>query len=154
IFSAKGVRVRNVYRASITRERGVLIFQPVSGPGEYYLYFLPYRGSIRSNYPRISYAPPTDASDPEWLHGVMSGAEQGVGTGLPAARVLRVEASSEWDSFWPMEVIATREETQALVRRAGVRPFLLFAEDRTLPVRMRHDLPARWIRSGPGRTFL
>ncbi|HKV73828.1 MAG TPA: glycoside hydrolase domain-containing protein, partial [Gemmatimonadales bacterium] len=150
VFSAGGVRVHNVYRASITRERGVLIFQPVSGPGDYFLYYLPYRGSIRSNYPRISYAAPVDSSDPQWLHEVMSGAEQGVGAGLPAARVVRIESSSEWDSFWPMEVIATRDETEALVRKAGKQPFLLFPEDRTRAIRMRHDLPARWIEAGPG----
>ncbi|MEO8032580.1 MAG: glycoside hydrolase domain-containing protein, partial [Gemmatimonadota bacterium] len=150
IASARtGAVVRNQFRLSITRERGILIFEPVSGPGDYYLYYLPYRGSIRSNYPRISYATPVDSADPAWRKTIGFGSEQGIGTGLPRARVLRIEASSEWDSFFPMEVIATRAETDALVAQVGNRPFLLFPEDRTRAVRMHHDLPARWIESGP-----
>jgi hypothetical protein len=49
-----------------------------------------------------------------------------------------------------MEVIATRAETEQLVSRAGRQPLLLFPEDRSRPIRMRHDLPERWIESGPG----
>jgi hypothetical protein len=36
-----------------------------------------------------------------------------------------------------------------LIARAGKQPFLLFPEDRTRPIRMRHDLPERWIETGP-----
>ncbi len=61
-----GQRVANVARLRITRESGDLVFQP-NGPGQYYFYYLPYTGSITSNYPKISYPPPSATADTGWL---------------------------------------------------------------------------------------
>ena len=44
-----------------------------------------------------------------------------------------------------MQVIATAAETNALVKSRGAAPFILFPEDRTRAIRMRHDLPASWV---------
>jgi len=43
--SATGVRVRNVWVRSVTREAGDISFEPVSGKGCYYIYYLPERGA-------------------------------------------------------------------------------------------------------------
>ncbi|MCC6446141.1 MAG: hypothetical protein IT210_22150 [Armatimonadetes bacterium] len=40
--SATGQRVMNVFRASVTREYGEIVFQPATAPGEYEVYCLPY----------------------------------------------------------------------------------------------------------------
>ena len=42
VYDAKtNTRVRNVLRANIQRELGDIVFEPASGPGDYYVYFLP-----------------------------------------------------------------------------------------------------------------
>ena len=135
-----GTRITNLYRREITRESGDLAFEPVDGAGDYYLYYLPYRGSITSNYPRIFYPAPSTTANPAWLAATQSG-----WASLPAATVVAIESIDEFNSFSPMQVIATQAETQALVKARGAAPFLLFPEDRTRPIRMRHDLPASWV---------
>jgi hypothetical protein len=135
-----GNRITNLYRRSITRESGDLAFQPLDGAGDYYLYYLPYRGSITSNYPRIFYPAPTASADPAWLRST-----EAKWATLPTATVVAMESIDEFNSFSPMQVIATAAETNALLKARGAVPFLLFPEDRTRAIRMRHDLPASWV---------
>ena len=59
-----------------------------------------------------------------------------------------MESIDEFNSFSPMQVIATATETSALVKSRGTAPFLLFPEDRTRAIRMRRDLPASWAAPG------
>ena len=145
--SAGGTRIPNLYRRKINREFGDLAFQPVDGAGDYYLYYLPYRGSITSNYPRIFYPAPAPPTDPAWRDAAATHWAR-----LPAATVVAMESIDAFNSFSPMQVIATAAETRALVKSSGTAPFMLFPEDRTRPVRMRHDLPQRWTAAGTGRT--
>src|SRR5512147_2326803 len=51
VDAATGLRVADVARLSVTRERGVLAFRPATAPGDYYLYYLPFQMTGRSNYP-------------------------------------------------------------------------------------------------------
>lgn len=51
-------RVANVLRVDINREFGDVIFEPISGPGEYYVYYMPYVLSGSANYPTTEYLPP------------------------------------------------------------------------------------------------
>ncbi len=135
-----GTRIPNLYRRTVMREYGDLAFQPVDGAGDYYLYYLPYRGSITSNYPRIFYPAPPSTADSAWLRSTES-----KWATLPAARAVAIESIDEFNSFSPMQVIATSTETSALVKSRGTAPFLLFPEDRTRAIRMRRDLPASWV---------
>ena len=75
-------------------------------------------------------------ADPVWL-----AARSHAGPRCRPRRVVAIESIDEFNSFSPMQVIATAAETQALVKSRGAAPFLLFPEDRTRPIRMRHDLP-------------
>jgi hypothetical protein len=143
-----GSRVMNVARGVITRESGDLAFEPVSGPGEYFVYYLRYAGSVASNYPKLSYPGPDSTAAPEWLARYGASAEA-LGR-LPAARVVAFEAADTLDSFYPMQVIATRAETNRLLAQSPGSPFLVFPEDRTHPIVMPGDLPRRWVeRTGP-----
>ena len=146
VSAAGGARITNVYRRRITREYGDVAFQPVSGAGDYYLYYMPYRGSITSNYPRIFYPAPSATVDSAWLQ-----ATESRWAALPAATAVAIESIDEFNSYSPMQVIATGAETRALVKARDNAPFLLFSEDRTRPIRMRHDLPQRWTAAGTGR---
>jgi hypothetical protein len=148
-------RVMNVAPIAITREEGDLVFQPTSGAGDYWIYFLPYAMPPRSNYPKAVYPPPDSTAEPAWLtrHRLAGGDRAAAAARLPHAAVLRFEAADSLDRFTPMEVIATAEETAQLVRRHPGATFLLFPEDRTLPIRMPADLPQRWLAAGAERPF-
>ena len=65
--SSTGLRVKNVWATSVTREKGDIYFEPVSGKGTYYVYYLPYRNEGRSNYPKGVYWKPDTTADGTWL---------------------------------------------------------------------------------------
>ena len=139
-----GGRVRNVGVITVTREKGELVFQPESGKGLYYVYYLPYRNEGKSNYPKGVYWRPDTTASSEWLAGSMRKA--------PAVNCAATEIQSidSFNTFYPMEVIATADETSTLRTKYAGKAFLVFPEDRYHPIRMHDDLPYRWIKAGPG----
>jgi hypothetical protein len=150
-----GARIANVARVAIGRESGDIAFQPVSGPGEYFVYYLPNVGSGRSNYPRVVYPAPERTATPSWLDAHrLSSATVGDAAwlALPAAEVVQFQSIDELNAFFPMEIIATGAERLALLA-AHPAPYLVFAEDRRFPIKMTDDLPQRWVAAGPGRPF-
>jgi hypothetical protein len=153
-----GKRVLNVAAGKIDRESGDFVFQPVSGPGDYFFYFLPYRLTGSRNYPNAKYLEPEGTVDPAWLarYG-LAGPSDAEATApasvLPEARVVEFQSIDDFSSFQPMEVIATAEETLALASRYAGEPFLLFPEDRRASIRMADDLPLKWIAPGPRSKF-
>lgn len=144
--AASGQRVSNVAVLEMTREAGRIVFQPRT-PGEYFVYFLPYTPQPGWGGYGGDYVPPKDTADAGWREKLPKDP-----AGLPRATVARFEARTAFDSFHPMEVIATQEETRQLLARHDA-PYLLFPEDRRHPIRMADDLPLRWTKSGPGSRF-
>lgn len=138
-------RILNVKAGNINRESGELFFQPASGAGEYYIYFLPYSVKGRSNYPDAIYLKRTNTADPGWLSKV-------AGNAL-AANVLYIESLNEMNSFFPMEVIAKKAEVDALIKNNVGKRLLVFPEDRLHPIKMTDDLPYRWIQKGVAGKF-
>ncbi|MGD0483226.1 MAG: glycoside hydrolase domain-containing protein [Gemmatimonadales bacterium] len=152
VAAATGERVANVARAEVTREFGDVIFQPTAGAGDYWVYWMPYQGTFRSNYPRITYRPPDSSATADWLTRNQLGADglrAGAWRTLPEAQVVALQSADSMSAMWPMETIATAEETRALLGRHPGTPYLLFPEDRTHPIRMTDDLPQRWVGVGP-----
>ncbi len=148
-----GLRIRNVVRVAINREYGDFVFEPASGAGDYYFYYLPYSGTIHSPYPKIVYPVPQETASQEWLkHNSLldSNSAQTHREKFPAAEVVEFQSVDEFNSFYPMEVIATGSETAGLLAKFPQAPYLVFPEDRRRPIRMSHDLPALWIPRGPG----
>ena len=141
-----GLRIANILTRSVDRESGEFVFEPASGAGDYYLYFMPYRLAGSRNYPNAVYTTPQDTADAGWAARIPA-------SGLPEARVIGIESVDEFSGFTPMEVIATAEETRALMAAHPSEPFLLFPEDRSLSIRMTDDLPLRWVRSGAFAEF-
>lgn len=148
IFSESGAAVRNIARLEITRETADLVFEPVAGPGVYYLYPQAYTGTTQAPYPQIEYLGPEEPPDPAWQAGWQAHAAT-----LPQAEVRSIQAIDALHSFYPMEVIATQAETAELRAQAGPRPFALFPEDRQFPIRMTEDLPQRWAERGLNPAF-
>ncbi len=156
IDAATNQRVENVLRVNIQRPSGDLLFQPVTVPGEYFVYYLPYKTEGSWYFPTTVYLPPSNTAQPAWADAckpIVGQLRQGNTAGLPAARVLEFQAINEFHRFDPMEVVATAEELKTLLAAHPGRPYLLFPEDRKYPIRMTDELPLRWVRSGPSETF-
>ena len=144
VDAATGLRVAEVARLEITRERGVLAFRPATAPGDYYLYYRPFQMTGRSNYPKVEYPRPVDWADAAWHARQTALAKDEAWRRLPAARVVALQSSDALSAFTDMEEIASAEEMKALLARHPGAPLLLFAEDRSHAIRMTGDLPRRW----------
>lgn len=120
---------------ALTRESGEIFFA-AAAKERYYVYYLPYKNEGKSNYPKGVYLRP-DSS-------VAS-----VATSAPRnCTVVGFQSIDSFNTFYPMEVIATAKETAALRAKYPTQPFLVFPEDRDHPIRMRYDLPYRWLGKG------
>lgn len=132
-------RVMNVKSATLNREYGEIFFEPVSGKGTYYVYYMPYKNEGRSNYPKGIYLKPDTTAFTEWLNALNSN------NNIPLAEVKEFQSIDAFNTFYPMEVIATKDETNQLIEKNKSEPFLIFPEDRLHSIRMTTDLPQRWI---------
>jgi len=151
-----GNRMANVVPVEINREFGDILFQPSSGPGEYYLYYMRYRLAGSRNYPNSVYLAPETTAAPEWLtrHGIADlRATSAELTKFPAAEVVAFQSIDDFNSRAPMELIATAAETRSLLAEHPAAAYLVFPEDRASSIRMTDDLPLRWIEAGPGHEF-
>ena len=147
ISEAGGAPISNVRRGVITQDVGDFDFEPTAGPGRYYLYFLPFKSGGKSNYPNVTYLPVMSTADTAWLSAL------GRSSAPPSAIVEQFEAVDSLNSFAPMEVIATGDEMAMLERAHATSPYLVFPEDRLHSIRMRDQLPQRWVERGPARMF-
>jgi len=150
-----GQQVLNMLPVDIKKEYGKIVFEPVSGTGNYYLYYLPYQLSGR-NYPKVDYPEPVSRIDSYWLsenHLEMAELTEERWIELPEAEVMEFQSIDQFNSFYPMEVIATKEETEELLSRFPDSHYLLFPESRKFPVRMTKDLPYRWVVKGTQNIF-
>ncbi len=147
--------VRNLVRLVSNRECGEFVFQPTSGVRRYFLYYLPYTGTVDSPYPKIEYVQHEDTADPAWLtrHG-LAGQGGADGARFPTARFVGCESVDEFNAFTDMEQPAAPAALAGLLATHAGAPFLVFAEDRVNPIRMARDLPRKWLRPGPGSPFV
>ena len=147
VDATTGARIRNVIALTVNREFGDIVFETKTVPGDYYVYYMPYKSEGRKNYPNVKYDPPQATADPAWL------AATGLGPGavetrrleaLPRAKFLRIRSVDDFSMFTMMEEIATAAEVQALLARNPGAAYLIFPEDPTLSIRMTDDLPRHW----------
>ena len=110
VDAATGLRIKNVRAAVVTREKGEIVFQPATVPGDYWIYYLPYRQAGRTNYPQSEYLSPEITADPQWLSLVGK-------KSWPTIEATAIQSIDEFNSFWPMETIATSAETKSLVAK-------------------------------------
>ncbi|WP_426006252.1 glycoside hydrolase domain-containing protein [Paenarthrobacter sp. NyZ202] len=150
---ASGGRTANVIVEEATQESGALIFEAIDGPGNYFVYYLPYAMVGKAHYPQAQYLPRRPAAEPAWAAAVVDSPWASKQGQLPGARVLRYEAASERDSFAPMNFTATSAELDRLHADHPGETFLLFPEDRLNPASLRETLPAHWAINGPAGGF-
>ena len=67
IDGATNQRIENVLRVNIQRQSGDLLFQPVTVPGEYFVYYLPFKTEGSWYFPTTVYLPPGNTAQPAWV---------------------------------------------------------------------------------------
>ncbi len=151
-----GQQLKNIARIQVNREFGDIVFEPPTAPGTYYLYYMPYKAHpVEWDY-SVQYDVPQTQADPAWLERNELQADRLQGkkwNALPPAKVIAIQARTDFDRFDPMEVIAMQEETRKLLAGHPSEDYLFFPEDRRFPIRMTDDLPLRWIANGPSDEF-
>ncbi len=140
-------KISNLNILTLNREWAEVVFEPTSGKGNYYIYYMPYKNEGRSNYPRGTYLKPDTTASAAWLASFNTTSLQ------PNAIAKEIQSVDVFNSFYPMEVIATAAETKQLITAHAGKALLVFPEDREYSIRMQHDLPYRWIQKGAGSTF-
>ena len=145
VDSSTNQKVLNVHANNITREHGEVYFQPVSGIGTYYIYYMPYKNEGRSNYPKGTYLAPEQTASPDWLNKVSDT--------LSVRYSYEIQSINTFNSMYPMELIAAKLLTDSLVKLNADKPFIVFPEDRMHPIKMKKDLPDRWVTRGIKNIF-
>jgi hypothetical protein len=147
VDSATNKRVLNVSVTTINRENGIIYFEPVNGDSKYFVYYMPYKVDRKSNYPNVKYLKPQVTATDDWLQTITNP------DNVEPAKVECIEEINTINSLYPMEVIATAAETDLLIKQNAGRSYLVFPEDRLYSIRMKHDLPQRWILGGAKSVF-
>src|SRR5690348_7396543 len=145
VDSSTNQKVLNVYADNISREHGEVYFQPISGNGTYYIYYMPYKNEGRSNYPKGVYLQPEQTASQDWLGKVSD-----------TTRVTysyEIQSINAFNSMYPMEIIAAKSLTDSLIKHNADNAFLVFPEDRMHPIKMKYDLPDRWVSRGIKNIF-
>lgn len=139
INTETGDTIPNIIRKKVDNDICNIVFGPVE-KGTYYFYYLPYQ--VQTGYGGYGrgYFPPEKEADALWQQTV-----NGLSS-IQEATVSTVQARTDFDSFYPMEVAATEKETEDL-RQSDDRPYRVFTEGREYPVRMRYKIPYKWLDS-------
>jgi hypothetical protein len=132
-----GKKVMNVKTGMVNNESGEIFFEPLSGTGDYFVYFMPYRNEGRSNYPRGTYLMPENTASEDWLNGLKPEM-------APNTEAVEIQSINAFNSFYPMQVIATEKETGELISKTTNPFFIVFPENRFDPIIMKDRLPYRW----------
>lgn len=138
VNATNGDTIKNILRQNIDNHRCHLLFGPVTSSGEYYFYYLPHKVNTGWGFSDGAYLKPESAPLEKWV-------EVAEATKNPEKATIKfVEARSEFDSFYPMEIAASDEEVSnyAKKEKAGI---YLFPEDRMYPIRMKSRLPVKWL---------
>ncbi len=136
-------KILNIKASTLNREYGEIYFEPTSGSGEYYVYYMPYKNEGRSNYPKGVYLKPEQTASDDWLNGL------NINSNIPLATVWEIQSIDSFNTFYPMEIIATKKETEDLIKKNKSAAYLVFSEESNNLIKMTNDLPQRWIERGP-----
>jgi len=139
--------VKNIYAIQLNQEFGEVVFEPVSGEGNYYLYYMPGRNGGNWWFPDARYEKPKNTFNPLWKNNTINHIES------DNAKVIRFESVSEFHNFYPMEVPVTKRELTEILNANQDKDFLLFPEIRNFPVRMTETIPYRWYKKGLNYLF-
>src|SRR4029077_5598525 len=92
------------------------------------------------------YLKPENTASAEWLQLINEKA-------VPNTITKEIQSIDSFNSFYPMEIIATAKETNAIIAKSKRKDFIVFPEDRSNPIKMPDRLPQRWIQKGLTSSF-
>lgn len=142
-----GKKITNIKTLGLDRESGTVFFEPISGAGTYYIYYMPYKyEGPNTYYPKGKYYSPEQTASSLWLNNLPKDFAVN-------CTVSEIQSVNAFNSFYPMEVIATEKETTTLIQPYIKSPFILFLEKRQFSIKMKTDLPQRWILKGINSNF-
>lgn len=135
-------RIKNIYCIQKNKDFGEIVFQPVSGEGIYYLYYMPGRNAGNWWCPNAVYDKPCDTYNPIWRNNTAGKIDDSL------AKIIAFESKSDFHSFYPMEIPVTQKELLEIIETNRGKEFLIFPENRNYPVRMSETIPYRWYKKG------
>jgi hypothetical protein len=151
VDASTGDTVPNILRFEVNNERCKIAFGPVIKPGTYYFYYLPYEVQENWGFYGKDYLPVDKDPSGEWVLGNhLTGSA--VQKSFVTAKLKCFQSRTAFDSFFPMEVIALSAEKKSLAGKFA-DDYLIFPEERLFPIRMRDEIPLRWVRKGPSAEF-
>ena len=135
---------------------GVVVFEPVRGAFLYHVFYAPFvRPADWHAVLTPVYAQLNTTADTEWArhNGLDAGSiASGRWKTLPRAVCGGVDAITAYDRRTELEMSASPDRVAAMVRQSG-SDLLLFAEERTRPIRMLDSVPVSWAQNGPSASF-
>jgi hypothetical protein len=140
-------RIKNCFYIQKNKEFGEIVFQPVSGEGNYYIYYMPVRNTGKWWFPDATYEKPKDTFDSAWKIRTINK------TVSLQAKTIAFESKSNYHSFYPMEIPVTQKELAELLDKNQDKEFLIFQENRNFPTRMVESIPYRWYKKGANNNF-
>lgn len=138
VNSVTGDTVKNILRINVNNEKCNIKFGPIEERGEYYFYYLPYVVQNGMGYYGGGYAPKETNTNKQWSEMVNKTKEP------QQAKLKYFESRTAFDSFYPMEVTALNKEKKAYLEN-NIEKLYVFSEDRKYPVRMKDNIPFRWL---------
>lgn len=148
ITDEKGNKIENIYRININREEADFAFQPIAGPGKYYVYYYAWYGTKAIGGFSGNYLKKEKEPNHDWV--VKNKLK--VNPELAHAKVLEIQSRTAVDGFYPMEVVAKKSEVENLIKKSR-GPYMVFCEDRKFPIKMLDDIPYKWVNKGTSTSF-
>ena len=150
VNATTGDSIQNVHRLIINNETCKLVFGPAE-KGNYHFYYLPFKPDTLWGYYRYDYLQKESTADKDWITSNKLKNPKNLEK-LPRARVEKIEARTAFDSFYPMEVIATAVEREEFIN-SSKSDYIAITEGREFPIRMRDHPPLKWIKEGISHKF-
>lgn len=117
----------------LSEESGVIQFETSSGPGIYYVYYLPYKlGGRSKNYPDAIYLKNNQVVN------------QDLKPENEAFKILRFESVDKFNSNDEMDLIASQSEKADFLRKNNQKAYLLFPENISHQIKSSKYFPKRW----------
>ena len=151
VSASTGDTIPNIFRYQVNSERCKLAIGPVKKAGTYYFYYLPYEVQKETGFYGKDYLKPEKTPSEKWVK------ENGADNTLkfryfPVSKLAGFQSRTAFDSFYPMEVIPLASEKKVFLSKYS-KDYLVFPEERTFPIRMKDEIPLKWIKSGPSGKF-
>ncbi|MCG2462284.1 DUF6067 family protein [Flavobacteriaceae bacterium F89] len=120
-------------------EQGIVQFDASSGPGIYYVYYLPYSLGGRSrSYPDAIYKTVQKSTSNVPSKNIKPSSSK-------IASVIRFESADSFNSNDPMEIISTKKELAEFQQKYKDSEYFVFPEKRDIPIKMIKYLPKKWL---------